>query len=213
MKYHQTFTMIALIALLFSPSHLIGEESGPLSPFNDQQLKKLQVGEPVCEYKQITEEGASSAGSGQCSIILNKPIDHCFELFLKVDRQVHYVPGKTKSKIVDQSDGKLLIDNEYSYFGTTTKYHSIYAIDQKNQRLEFEIDQSKPHDLAENSGFWQFEKIDEANTLLIYGAAKLDLGVSVPEFIKKFLLGRSLPMIAINAKKYLESNGKWRQEK
>ena len=213
MRLHQTVIIIASMALFFSPNHLAGEEKGPLSRFNDQQLKKLQAGEPVCVYKEDSEESENSAGYGQCLIIINAPIEKCFEILSNIENQVHYVPGKKKSKIVKEIDGRLLIDNEYYYYGTTIKYHSIYTIDEENYRLEFKIDKSRPHDLAENSGFYQLEKIDEKTTLLTYGATKFVIPFNVPEMIKKFLLGRSLPAIAINVKKYIESNGKWRQEK
>jgi len=215
------FIIVVILAVIFCPSEAMVEakgnsgddqKKGPLSRFNDQQLKKLRAGEPVCEYKETSGEGKNSAGYGQSSIIINAPIDRCFEIFSNIENQVHYVPGKKKSKIVGEIDGKLLLDNEYNNYGITSKYHSIYIIDKKNHRLEWEIDKSRPHDLAENTGFYQFEKIDEKNTLLTYGATKIDIGFSVPNFLKKYLLGRSQTTMAINIRKYIESNGKWRQE-
>ena len=214
MRILQTINLIALLALLLSPNHLTGEEKGPLSRFDGQQLKKLQAGEPVCVYKVDSGESEKVAGYGQCSIIINAPINKCFEILMKIDRQVYWMPNKKKSEIVSRNDNKLLIDNEYVFYGITTKYHSIYTIHKQNYRLEWEIDKSRPHDLADNSGFFQLEKIDEETSLLTYGATKFDVGLStrVPKFIKNFLLGRSLPTMAINAKKYIESNEKWRQE-
>lgn len=212
MRLHQTVIVFALMALLISPNHLTGEAKGPLSRFNNEQLKKLQAGEPVCGYLK-KEEGGVAAGNGECSIIINAPIDRCFEILSKIDLQVHYVPNKIQSKIVNKSGDRLLIYNEYRFYGITVKYHSIYTIDKKNYRIEFEIDKSKPHDLDENTGFYQLEKIDEKTTLLTYGSTKLVVGFKVPEAVKKFLLGKSLPAMAMNIKKYIESNGEWRQAK
>jgi hypothetical protein len=183
-----------------------------LSRFNPQQLEKLRAGEPVYEYKETSGEGESSAGYGQSSIIIGAPIDKCFEIFSNLENQVHYVPGKTKSKIVSQTGGKFLLENELSFYGFTVKYYSIYTIDKKNYRLAFELDKERPHDIDEMSGFHQFEKIDEKKTLYTYGVTKLDIGVSVPGFLKNYLLGRDLPAMAINVKKYIESNGRWRRE-
>ena len=67
--------------------------------------------------------------------------------------------------------------------------------------------------MEDNTGFYQLEKIDEKTTLLTYGSTKLVVGFKVPEAVKNFLLGKSLPAIAINVKKYIESNGEWRQAK
>ena len=213
MRLHQTVIVIVLTALLISSNHLTGEEKNPLFRFNDQQIKKLQAGEPVCKYIKTKEESSVTAGNGECSIIINAPIDRCFEILSKIDLQVHYVPNKIQSKIVNKSGDKLLIYNEYRFYGITVKYHSIFTIDKKNYRIEFEIDKSKPHDLDENTGFYQLEKIDEKTTLLTYGSTKLVVGFKVPEAVKKFLLGKSLPAMAMNIKKYIESNGKWTQKK
>ena len=216
MRLHQTVIIAVLMGLFLSPNHLAGEEKGPLSRFDVEQLKKLQAGEPVCVYKEDSEKKENSSGNGQCSIIINASINKCFEILMKIDRQVYWVPNKKKSTIVSSNDNKHLIDNKYVFYGITVKYHSIFTIDQKNYRIEWEIDKSRPHDLLENSGFYLLEKIDEKTALLTYGATKIDVGAglstSVPEFIKKYLLGKSLPIMAINAKKYIESNGEWRQE-
>jgi len=213
MRLHQTVILFVLMALLFSPNYLAGEEKGPSSRFNDQQLKKLKAGEPVCVFKEDSGKNENVAGYGQCSIIIKAPIKKSFDILSKIDLQVHYVPGKKKSTIVNKTGNKLLIDNEYVFYGKSIKYHSIYTIDAQNLRFEFEIEKSRPHDLAENSGFYQFEKIDEKTTLLTYGATKFDTGFPIPDFVKKFLLGRSLPAMATNIKKYIESNGEWRREK
>ena len=197
------------MALFLSPNHLTGKEKSPLSRFNDEQLKKLQAGEPVCKYI----ESSATAGNGECSIIINAPIDRCFEILSKIDLQVHYVPNKIQSKIVNKNGNKLLISNEYRYYGITSKYHSIFTIDQKNYRIEYEVDKSKPHDVEDNTGFYQLEKIDEKTTLVTYGSTKLVVKIIVPDVIKNYLLGKSLPAMAINIKKYIESNGKWRQAK
>ncbi len=211
MRLHQTISIVALIALFLLPIHLNGEETVPLSRFNAKQLEKLKSGDPVCMITETVEEDDNSSGHGQCSIIISKPIDQCFEIMVKIDLQVHFVPNKVKSDIVSRDGDKLLIDNEYRFYGVATRYHSIYTIYEKRHLLDWEIDKSRPHDLEDNSGFYQFEKIDEKNTLLTYGATKFDVGFSVPGFIKNFLLGRSIPAMAINIKKYIESNREWRQ--
>jgi len=212
MRLHGTFIFIAFMALLIAPNNPAAEENSPLSRFNEEQLKKIEAGEPACNY-ELTKEGCSeNSGNGQCSIIIKTPIDKCFEIMEKIDLQVHWVPNKKKSEIISKNEDKVLIENEYGFYGITVKYHSIYTVDEKRHRLEWKIDQTKPHDFEENSGFYQLEKIDEKTTLLTYGAYNLDVGFSVPNFVKNFLLGRSLPKMATNARKYIESDGKWRQD-
>ena len=216
------FILVLILAAIFYPRQAMvetkgnsgdGQAKGPLSRFNGQQLENLRAGEPVCVYKVDAGKKETIAGGGQCSIIINAPIEKCFQLLSNIENQVHYVPYKKKSKLVSETKGKLLIDNEYKIYGTTIKYHSIFTIYKNNYRIEWEIDKSKPHDLADISCFYQLEMIDGKTTLLTYGATKFDVGISVPEFIKNYLLGKTLPTMAINIKKYIESDGKWRQEK
>ena len=215
------FILVLILAAIFCPRQAMvetkgnsgdGQANGPLSRFNYQQLKKLRAGEPVCVFKVDSGESENMPGYGQCSIIFNAPIKKCFEILSNIENQVHYAPGKKKSKVVSKNGDKLLVDNEYRFYGATISYHSIYTLDEKTHRLGWEIDKSRPHDLDENSGCFQLEKIDEETTLLTYGATRFDIGFSIPKFIKESLLGRSVPAMVINIKKYIESNGEWRLE-
>jgi hypothetical protein len=208
------FIIVVILAIIFCQSEVMaeangnsgdGQEKGPLSIFNDKQLEKLRAGEAVYEYKETSGEGENSAGYGQASIIIDAPIDRCFEICSNLENQVHYVPGKKKSKIVGEIDGKLLLDNEINFLMNTTRYHSLYTINKDDHRLVFELDKSRPHDIVEMLGSHHFVKIDENKTLYTYGMKKLDIGISFPGFMKKYFLGRELPAMAINVKKYIES--------
>ena len=68
MKLRQTINLIVLVALFLLPSHLTGQEKGPLSRFNEEQLKKLQASRAiravVKAIREILQQGGKVSLSG-----------------------------------------------------------------------------------------------------------------------------------------------------
>ena len=55
-------------------------------------------------------------------------------------------------------------------------------------------------------------KVDDKRCLFIYGLTKGEIGVPVPEFIKKYATSKDLPNIVLSVKKRVESGGTWQKD-
>jgi len=197
---------LSLLALTVVSLAAAGDKpSDPLARFSEQERETLLRGEPVFSYVNESNRG----GHGQASIIINEKIDVCFDIFKKLDEQCHYFPKKTKSDVIRKEGNRVLLHNEFYFYIATVEYTSWYTIDEKNHRFDFEMDKSLPHNIPESAGYFMFERIDPERTLLTYAATKLDVGVSVPEFIKRYITSRDLPSATINVKLRIESGGEW----
>jgi hypothetical protein len=186
-----------------------GAELNPLDRFTSPQKQALLQGQPVYEYKKSGLPGDQSQGYGQAEIIVNAPVDVCFEIFSRLDQQNQYFPHKTKSEVVKSAGNRVWLKNEFYFYIGRVEYTSRYNIDRERRRFDFEMDKSYPHNIPESAGYFQFEKIDDRRTLFTYAATKLDTGFHVPQVVQGFVTSRDLPGQAVNVKKRIESGGKW----
>ncbi|HUT53474.1 MAG TPA: hypothetical protein VM658_08795 [bacterium] len=191
-----------------------GAEAGkdPLARFTAEQKQKLLAGEPVYIYTETSAPGGSGKGFGQAFIIINAPVETCFKIFGELGKQHEYFPRKTKSEVVKSEGNHTLVHNEFDFYLAAIEYYSLYTIDADGHRFDFEMDKSHPHNVEESAGYFVFEKIDGRRTLFTYAATRLDVGVSVPGFIKELIVSRDLPAQAVNVKKRIESGGKWKDK-
>ena len=211
MRFIRSILLGGLALALLAPGEIFSgapppaRPPGPLARFSAEQRARLLAGEAVFEYRQ-TGEGR---GHGQATILINAPLETCFTIFSALDRQSQYFPRKTKSEIVERQGNRILLRNEFDFYLARIEYYSLYTVDPRRHRFDFELDQSYPHNVDESAGYFQFEAVDERRTLFTYAATKLDVGVAVPDFIKQYLTSRDLPALAVNVKKRIESGGQW----
>jgi len=177
-----------------------------------QEKKELIGGKVIYKSIKYTDSEGKIKGYGQSMVIINAPIDKCWKIFTQFDKQQEYFPRKTASVILEQKPDFALVLKRFKFFGFTVEYTIKYKIDEKNYRIDFELDPSHPHDIKDTAGFFLFEKISEQKTLFVYGVTKLDTGLKVPSFIQNYLQKRDLPAVAENVRKRIESDGEWKKK-
>ena len=186
--------------------------ASPLDRFSAEQRQKLLAGEPVYQLVETKAPDGTTSGHGESYIIINAPVEQCWKIFTEFDKMQEYIPRKTKSVVVSRSGNHAVVDKEFDFYLVTIKYTMLYTIDPEAHRLDFKMDQSRPHDLKDTEGYYQFVKLDDKQTLFIYAATKVDTGLKAPAFIQDYLSSRDLPAVAGNVKKRIESGGTWTKE-
>jgi hypothetical protein len=82
----------------------------------------------------------------------------------------------------------------------------------EEHRVDFKVDPTGVNDIRNSEGYFDFDRIDETRSLFTYALTDSDIGVPVPDFLKKYISSRDLPAIAESVKKRIESGGKWEKE-
>lgn len=204
----QIFKFFSALILLFLLSPLQAQEWNKLS---SKEKARLLQGEVIYQSVKTTDADGKISGYGQSLVLIKAPIEKCWEIFTQFEKQQEYFPRKTASIVLEQKPGFALVQKEFKFFGVKIKYVNQYRIDEKNFRIDFQIDQSKPHDIKDTAGFFLFEKIAENQTLFVYGVTKVDTGISMPDFVQEYLQKKDLPAVAENVRKRIESNGIWKK--
>jgi len=188
-------------------------QSSEWDKLSKEEKAKLFKGEIIYKSVKTADAAGKISGCGQSMALIQAPIDKCWEIFTRFDKQQEYFPRKTASLVIDQKPGFALVQKKFRFYWVDIEYWNKYQIDQQNYRIDFSIDQSKPHDLKDSAGFFLFEKISPDQTLFTYGVTRLDTGLSLPSFVQEYMQKRDLPAVAGNVRKRIESGGTWKKEK
>jgi len=184
---------------------------GPLARFAEVERDKLLAGEAVFSHAVCGDDGEAGSGSGRASVVIDAPVETCFEIFSDLAQQRHYFPRKTRSDVIASKGNRSWVRTEVDFSLRTIVYTVRYTVDRAHHRFDFELDKRYPHDIDELSGYFRFEQIDGRRTLLTYVVTRLDSGMAVPGFIRKYLTSRDLPAQVVNVKRRIESGGTWKK--
>ncbi len=187
-------------------------ETSVLDRFSPEQRQKLMAGEAIFEHVESKEADGSTQGHGQASALIKAPAAECLRLFCEFDKHYQFFPRNKTSEVVESSETKVLVRKIYTFYMMSVEYTIAYAIEPGATRVDYEVDKNYTHDIDDAAGFFHFEKIDDHNTLLTYAATRVDTGIKVPAFIRKYVTTRDLPAVVTNVKKRIESGGKWTTE-
>lgn len=198
-----------IMAVLFALSSSANE----FEKLSDEEKEKLQRSEVVYKSVYKKDEKGRLKGHGQSMILVNAPLDKCWEIFVQFNAWHKYWPKITGSAVIEQKPGQALVLRRSRFSGINVEYMVRYTIDEKKYRIDFELDVSQPHDIEYTAGYFLFEKISPATTLFVYAVTELDTGLPVPEVIREAIEKRDLPACAENVKKRIESGGTWGKKK
>lgn len=198
-------------AVLVAGVEALADESagGPLDRYTAKQRQRLLAGKPVFGHVKAAGDETANRGSGRAAIVVEAPLDTCFEIFADLGQQYLYFPRKTRSEVIASQGNRRWVRTEVDFSIKTIAYTVRYTIDRARHRFDFALDKRYPHDIAELSGHFRFERIDDRRTLLTYVATELDSGFAVPGFIEEYVTSRDLPAQVVNVKKRIESGGTW----
>jgi len=200
------------IAVMLAAVGAFAAQGQEWSKFTDAEQKSLLRGEVVYKSIKTTDSEGKLSGYGQSMVLVNATPEKAWEIFTQFDKQAEYFPRKTVSAVLDSKPGFALVQKKFKFYWVTIAYVNQYRIDAKNHRIDFAIDQSKPHDIKDSAGFFLFEKVEPQKTLFIYGVTRLSTGIAMPAVVQEYMQKKDLPAVADNVRKRIESNGTWKKE-
>lgn len=212
-----TYSCFLIGLILLSGAGLArAEDSAPgpatkpvLSQFSPANLKKLLAGEAIFEPVITKGPEGKDEGHGRGAVLIQRPVEECFRVFLDLDQQYLYFPKMTVSRVLERKGNRVRMYKELDFVITVVKYTHFLTIVPEDHRVDFVTDPEGENSFKLSTGFFRFEKVDENTSLLFYEMTRLELGFKVPGFIKTYLSSKDLPKIVLNIKKRIESGGTW----
>ncbi len=213
-----TFGIILILMLPSLTARAEGSAPSPgitraLSQFSPENQRKLLSGEAIFEHVLAKGSDGKDEGHGRGAVLINRPAEECFRIFLDLDQQYKYFPRMTVSRVLDQEGNRARMYKELSFTIVTVKYTHFITIVPDDFRVDFITDPKGKNSIRLSAGFFRFVKADDKTTILFYEMTRLEFGINVPGFIKSYLYmhlsARDLPPIVTNIKKRIESGGTW----
>jgi len=180
-----------------------------LSQFSPENQKKLLAGEAIFEHVIAKDPDGKTEGHGRGAVLINRPAEECFRIFLDLDQQYKYFPRMTVSRVLEREGNRARMYKELDFAIATVKYTHFITIVPEDFRVDFITDPKGKNSVKLSAGFFRFVKVDEKTSLIFYEMTHLEMGFKIPGFIKTYLSARDLPPIVTNIKKRIESGGTW----
>jgi hypothetical protein len=184
-----------------------------LSQFSPENQKKLLAGEAIFEHVIAKDPDGKDEGHGRGAVLINRPVEECFRVFLDLDQQYRYFPRMTVSRVLGREGNRVRMYKELDFTIVTVKYTHFITIVPEDFRVDFITDPKGENSSKLSAGFFRFAKVNEKTSILFYEMTRLEIGFKVPEFIRAYatshLSARDLPPIVTNIKKRIESGGTW----
>jgi len=220
LKSLRVFNLGLLFMFIMLAGPVRAEDSAPgpvtapvLSQFSPENQKKLLAGEAIFEYVIAKDQDGKDEGHGRGAVLINRPVEECFRVFLDLDQQYKYFPRMTVSRLLGREGNRARMYKELDFTIVTAKYTHFITIVPEDHRVDFITDPKGENSFKLSAGFFRFVKVDEKTSILFYEMTRLELGLKVPGFIRSYLIShlsaRDLPPIVTNIKKRIESGGTW----
>ena len=201
-----------IFTILFASGLYAAKSKNPLDRFSAEQKAKLLKGEAVYEYMLDEAVDKGSKAHGRAVALINASAEDGYKIFCAFEKEYLYFPRMTVSKMLNTNGNVSRVYKELDFSIATMRYTHFMTRNDKELRIDFERDPDGVNDFKESAGYFQFVKIDDKRCLFIYGLTKGEIGVPVPEFIKKYVTSMDLPNIVLSVKKRVESGGTWQKD-
>jgi hypothetical protein len=155
-----------------------------------QALARLRSGEAV-----VGTNTEGSAGEARGWIIARCKPARLWVVLTDHARFPEFIPHLKAVEIVRQTGDTERLLQTVDAVVTTVHYGLDYRYDQAALRIEYQLAEDLPHDIAAARGSWQLTAVPEG-TLIEYTSA-VDAGRPVPGFIRRYLAERSLEDVLV----------------
>ena len=201
MKKQQAILIIAilLMASIASPK------------FTMDEWERLKAGEVV-----ITEVANQNDDGSQ-------RIDFLAKIYIKADRKAVWAVLRDYEKFPEfmpnlQEVAILKKEGEVYWVKYLIKVMVISAtyclrVDgvEMHRRIEFKLDPICPGDIRDTNGYWVLEDAPDRSGTVVSYSTYADTGIPAPEALARKAARKSLPQVAKNVRKRVESGGTWKK--
>jgi ribosome-associated toxin RatA of RatAB toxin-antitoxin module len=182
---------------------LIASASSALA-LEGADLVKFNAGQPV--VRTVVDKDTSKTETQLVFLVKSSP-DKIWNTLMDFDNYPQFMPVKEiKLKNRTKNVDILFIRPEAPPF-----FDVSYDLKRTYYKNDWKIVFTKAGGKIKSiDGYWKFDPIDAKSTKVTY-VSNVDIGITVPGFVKDYFTKGSLYKMADAVKKRVESNGKWKK--
>ena len=185
--------------------------AGPTTGLTEAEVAAALAGEAPVRAESFVSASGKAAGRGIGAIVVERPLSEVWSALSRFDDKAEYVPRLNSSQVLEKSATSVRVKMEVNASVTTVHYTMRYTLDEAAGLVRWKLDDTaRDNGIADADGEYHMLSLSPTRTLVVY-RTYVDSGRSVPGFVQRFMVKRSLPELLHAVKKRIESGGKWKK--
>jgi ribosome-associated toxin RatA of RatAB toxin-antitoxin module len=199
---------VSLGLLAAAPS---GSEQPATAGLTGPEVTRLDAGEVVVKTEPYTTADGTRAARVKAYGVINRPPESVWAVMLDYRKFHEFMPRLEKVAVLAQTKDTMKVTQTLSLPLGTLSYTLDLTFEAARRRVSWKLDRSRPHDIADTFGTWDFLPYAPNRTLIHY-TSFIDTGMSVPKLVETYLVKSDLPEMLLSLRRRTESDGAWRKE-
>ncbi|HYD48973.1 MAG TPA: SRPBCC family protein [Terriglobales bacterium] len=176
--------------------------------FRPEQWLNLEDGEILSAEHTAAGDDRKKHRETEATGIIPWPPELVWQVLVDFESRPKFMAGSTKSDIIGIDGNDVRVAQKVKVLWEEIRFTVINTVDPQTGTMDWKIDRSQPHDIAETTGRWQIVPIDDGKHTLLMYRSYTDTGRPVPAILEDYLIKRSLPKIVDAVRDETKRRGK-----
>lgn len=163
---------LAAVLLALVPSAIGRGQSG----FSADERRRLEAGELVERPAPSERDGHRYLG-GTSYRVVERPLDEVWRALRDFEHYAPMLPNTHESTVVERHRDGVVLRIGHSYGPVSAHYHLHVTLHERAHRVDYDLDETRPHDIDAAHGFCELSRFAGGRTLVTW-AGRVDPGGS-----------------------------------
>lgn len=202
--------MFAAFVLLL-PVASLGSGESATTGLTAGELTRIEKGRVVIKTDTYPTGDGTRGAKIKAYCVINKPPDVSWAVILSYHTFDEFMPRLEKVEVLEKTKSTMKVTETVRVPLGVISYTIDLIFNPAQRTVNWSLDKSRKHDIADTFGTWEFLPYSQDKTMLRY-TTTLDSGLFIPRFLEKFLLRSDLSDALLSLKRRTESNGTWKKK-
>lgn len=202
--------MLAASVLLLQVASLGAGESATTG-LTTGELTRMEKGEVVVKMDTYPTWDGARGAKVKAYCVINKPPDVAWAVMLNYHKFDEFMPRLEKVEVLEKTTSTMKVTETVRVPLGVISYTVDLIFKPAARTVNWTLDKSRKHDIADTFGAWEFLPYSQGKTILRY-TTTLDSGFFIPRFLEEFLLRNDLSDALLSMKRRTESDGTWKKK-
>jgi hypothetical protein len=160
--------------------------------FSSADWQDLGQGGVAAHVTTASAPDGSSTVRGYAGIIVPASWSDCLETLYEYLPLQRYIPEAKKLEVLSREPDRIRAYTQTGILFLTFDSTIWVQFDRESRTAKWTQDPTGKNSIRDTTGQWRFVPLEDGRTFVRYETF-IDSGMSLPQFVQKFVIGRSLP--------------------
>lgn len=202
--------MFAATLLLLQAASL-GTGESATTGLTAGELTRMEKGGVVVKTDTYPTGDGARGAKVKAYCIINKPPDVAWAVMLDYHKFDEFMPRLEKVEVLEKTTSTMKVTETVRVPLGVISYTIDLIFTPAQRTVNWTLDKSRKHDIAETFGAWEILPYRQDKTILRY-TTTLNSGFFVPRLVEEFLIRNDLSDALLGLKQRTESDGTWKKK-